>query len=89
MSGENAIIERLGRVFADTLQIEAPPPDADLLASGILDSFQLVALLADLEQSFGLRIRIEETELDDFRTLERIARLVASNSRLSEHNPHS
>ncbi|MGH8687811.1 MAG: acyl carrier protein [Burkholderiales bacterium] len=80
MSGETAIVERLGRVFTETLQIEAPSADADLLESGILDSFQLVTLLAGLEQHFGLHIRIEDIELDDLRSISRIARLVATVS---------
>jgi acyl carrier protein len=80
LSHEDAIIERLGRVFAETLHIEAPAANADLLASGILDSFQFVTLLAGLEQHFGLHVSIEDVELDDLRSLERIARLVAADS---------
>lgn len=74
----NAIVERLGALFAENFHIEVPAPDTDLLESGLLDSFQFVELLAHLEGQFGLRIRIDDLELDDLRTLERIARLVAA-----------
>lgn len=74
----DAIVQRLGEVFADSFNIEAPAPDTDLLASGVLDSFQFVELLLQLERRFGLRVRIDDIELDDLRTLERIARLVAA-----------
>jgi D-alanine--poly(phosphoribitol) ligase subunit 2 len=79
LTDTNAMTERLGAVFAETFHIEVPPADLDLLESGILDSFQFVELLMELERRFGLRIKLEEIELDDLRTLSRIARLVAAN----------
>ena len=79
MTDANAIIERLGAVFVESFHIEVPSPDTDLLETGILDSFQFVELLFELEQRFGFRIKIESIDLDDLRTLSRIARLVAAN----------
>jgi D-alanine--poly(phosphoribitol) ligase subunit 2 len=80
LTDTNAIIERLGAVFVESFHIEVPSADIDLLESGILDSFQMVELLSELEQRFGFRINIENIELDDLRTLSRIARLVAANA---------
>lgn len=77
-AADPAIVERLGALFAQSFHIEVPSPDTDLLESGILDSFQFVELLAQLEQHFGLRLRIDDIELDDLRTLARIARMVAA-----------
>ena len=82
-AADPAIVERLGALFAQSFHIEVPSPDTDLLESGILDSFQFVELLAQLEQYFGLRLRIDDLELDDLRTLERIARMVAAPPRAS------
>jgi D-alanine--poly(phosphoribitol) ligase subunit 2 len=79
LTDTNAIIERLGAVFVESFHIEVPSADIDLLESGILDSFQFVELLVELEQRFGFRIKIEDIDLDDLRTLSRIARLVAVN----------
>lgn len=73
----NAIVDRLGALFAESFHIEVPSPDTDLLESGLLDSFQFVELLAQLERQFGLRIHIDDLELDDLRTLARIARLIS------------
>ena len=72
------IIERLGAVFTESFHIEVPSPDTDLLETGILDSFQFVELLLQLEQNFNLRIKIDDIDLEDLRTLARIARLVAA-----------
>lgn len=79
MTNGNAIIERLGALFTESFHIEIPSPDTDLLESGILDSFQFVELLLRLEQHFNLRIKIDDIDLEDLRTLARIARLVAAN----------
>ncbi len=79
MNNANAIIERLGALFVESFHIEVPSPDTDLLETGILDSLQFVELLVQLEQRFGFRIKIDDIDLDDLRTLARIARVVAVN----------
>jgi D-alanine--poly(phosphoribitol) ligase subunit 2 len=84
LTDTNAVIERLGAVFVESFHIEMPSADIDLLESGILDSFQFVELLLVLEQRFGFRIKIEDIDLDDLRTLSRIARLVAANGGAAE-----
>jgi D-alanine--poly(phosphoribitol) ligase subunit 2 len=76
----NAIVQRLGALFVESLHIEAPSADTDLFETGILDSLQLVELLLQLEQRFGFKIRIDDINLDDLRTLARIARLVAART---------
>jgi D-alanine--poly(phosphoribitol) ligase subunit 2 len=84
LNDANAIIERLGALFVESFHVEVPSPDTDLLETGILDSFQFVELLFELEQRFGFRIKIESIDLDDLRTLARIARLVAANGEAAE-----
>jgi len=86
LTDANAIIERLGALFVESFHVEVPSSDTDLLESGILDSFQLVELLFELEQRFGFRIKIENIDLDDLRTLARIARLVAANGRVADQS---
>jgi len=78
------IIERLGAVFTERFHIEVPTADTDLLETGILDSFQFVELLFQLEQHFGLRVSIDDIDLEDLRTLARIAQLVAANGGANE-----
>lgn len=79
MSDANNIFERLGALFVESFHIEMPSAETDLLQTGILDSFQLVELLFQLEQRFGAKIAINDIDLDDLRTVSRIARLVAAN----------
>jgi acyl carrier protein len=75
---ENGIIQHLDAIFFETLHIKVPTPDTDFIETGMLDSLQLVELLMQLEQRFGFRITIDDIELDDLRTLARLARLVAA-----------
>jgi D-alanine--poly(phosphoribitol) ligase subunit 2 len=78
MTDANAIVERLDALFVECFHIEVPSPDTDLLETGILDSLQFVELLLQLERRFGLRVKVEDINLDDLRTLAQIARLVAA-----------
>jgi D-alanine--poly(phosphoribitol) ligase subunit 2 len=75
---ENGIIEQLDAMFLESLHIKVPSPDTDFIETGMLDSLQLVELLLQLEQRFDIRITIDDIELDDLRTLARLARLVAA-----------
>jgi len=79
LSETNPIIKRLDALFVESFGIEVPSPDADLLELGILNSLQFVELLLQLEEHFGLHVKLEDIDLDDLRTLSRIARLVAAN----------
>ena len=64
-------------------------PDGDLIDNGILDSFQFIELLVQLECEFGLRIELSDIDLDDLRTLERIADLVARSSATPDAEPRT
>jgi D-alanine--poly(phosphoribitol) ligase subunit 2 len=80
MTDPELIIPRLAALFSDQFHIEVSA-DTDLLENGILDSLQLVQLLVEIEIHFHRRIDIEEIDLDDLRTLEGIASLIARNAR--------
>ena len=84
MTDVNALIELLGALFVETFHVEVPSTDTDLLQTGILDSLQLVELLLQLEQRFGIRLALDDIDLEDLRTLGRIARLIAAQSAVPE-----
>ncbi len=64
-------------LFAADLNVEVPGPDTDLFEAGILDSLKFVELLVRLEDVFGRKFSLEELEIDSFRSVSRIAALVA------------
>jgi len=74
------LTQEIGQLINDQLLVEVSSPDDDLLASSVLDSLTLVQLLFDLERRFGVKIPLEELEIDDFRSINSIARLVQARS---------
>lgn len=51
-------------------------PDIDLLETGLVDSIGLVELILELEERFGVTLPMEGLEIDDFRSVYRIADLI-------------
>ncbi len=52
--------------------------DRDLLASGILDSFDIVRLVVDFEEAFSRQIDVDLVIPDNFRTANSIVKLMES-----------
>ena len=70
--------DQILQLFAEKLEVDVPSPDTDLIETGLLDSLRLVELLLQIEGSLGCRIPLEEIDLDDLRSVNRIARLVSA-----------
>lgn len=60
------------------LQIEVPARDADLISLGVLDSLAVVTLIAEIETTIGVELPLDEFDVDDFRTVERIVGYLAT-----------
>lgn len=80
MPADTAIVRDLSALFRDKLFIEVPAPDTDLIDSGLLDSLQLVQLLLHVEQDLGHRIPLDEIDLDDLRSLSRLAHVISTRA---------
>lgn len=68
--------DRVQRLFVETLNVEVPSPDTDLIEGGLLDSLALVELLFALEREFAVTIALENLDIDTFRSVRRIAEFV-------------
>ncbi|MGY3616575.1 phosphopantetheine-binding protein [Bradyrhizobium sp. USDA 10063] len=55
---------------------DLPADDDDLFATGVLDSFATVELIAVLEQTFRVTLPNEELTLQNFQTISSIGALV-------------
>jgi len=83
MATHGTLPERIRELFLTKLQIEPPADGVDMIEAGILDSLNVVALLLHGEQQLGLKVTVDDVEIDDFRTIDGIARcLERQRSRL-------
>jgi acyl carrier protein len=67
---------RVTQIMRDVLQAEVDSEDVDLLEGAVLDSLMFVELLHELQVEFGVEIPLDELEIDNFRTIHRIARYI-------------
>ena len=77
MIEHHGVHEKLTELFARKLNLEVPSFETDLVGTGLLDSLALVELLAQLEETFGVPISIDDLELENFRSIDSIAGFVA------------
>lgn len=73
-----ALCEQIGAFFSGKLNLDIPSADTDLIETGIIDSLALVDLIVYLE-SLGVDISLDEIEIDNFRSLSKIAEFAAGN----------
>jgi acyl carrier protein len=71
-------------ILSEKIHVEVPSVETDLMESGLLDSLTLVELMASLEEKFGISISFDDIELDNFRSVDRIAEFVGSQTNMNE-----
>jgi len=81
MPDSNKLAQQISALFAEKLNLQVPSLDTDLIDTGLVDSLTFVEFLAQLEQEFGVRVSLEDLEIDHFRTVTRIAAFIATKSR--------
>jgi acyl carrier protein len=74
-------VEELRTIFLTRFAIAVETADTDLLQTGLVDSVTLVELVVTLEERFAVSLPFEDLEIDDFRTLARIAALIERSAR--------
>jgi acyl carrier protein len=77
MMEHQGVHQKLTELFENKLNLEVSSVDTDLLGTGLLDSLALVELLAQLEETFGVSISMDDLELENFRSIASIAGFVA------------
>lgn len=70
--------ERLAETLAEVLHVDVPSRETDLIRTGRIDSVGLVDLLLRLERNYGVRVEMEDLEIDQFRSLGTITAFVAA-----------
>ncbi len=81
MSEASPLYSQIARLFEEKLNLEIPSADTDLFDTGALDSMAFVELLVQLEQQFGTMVSFDDLELDNFRSIKKIADFVGNGDR--------
>ena len=71
---------RITAFFSEKLNLHVPSIETDLVQTKILDSLGIVDLLIHLEQEFGIEIPLEDMEIDDLRSIAKIAEFIDSHT---------
>jgi len=66
-------------IFVERFDTRIASPDVDLLEERLVDSVRLVDLVLEIEQRFGVTLPFEELEIEDFRTVSRLAERIQRN----------
>ena len=64
-------------IFLECFDTRLVSAELDLIEARLIDSVRIVDLVLQLEARFGLSLPFEELEIEDFRTVARLAGLVA------------
>ncbi|GAA2104658.1 phosphopantetheine-binding protein [Streptomyces albiaxialis] len=84
MSRRNELVEEL-RSHLRTLTGVLVDPDEDFFARGLVDSLRSLEIVVHVEREYGLSVEVDDLELDNFRTVDRIADFVLRKQ--AEHAP--
>jgi acyl carrier protein len=80
MPDPTTLERRISTLFAEKVGIQVPSVETELIDTGLVDSLTFVEFLAHLEQEFGIQVSLEDLEIEQFRTIARIARFVAAKA---------
>jgi acyl carrier protein len=69
--------QEINSIFVERFDTRIPSHEVDLLETGLVDSVKIVELVLELEQRFGVSLPFEELEIEDFRTVPRLAERIA------------
>jgi methoxymalonate biosynthesis acyl carrier protein len=74
------LTEQISELLRTSVSIEVSSPDLDLIENGLLDSLTFVEILLSVEEEFGIEIGVDGFEIDDFRTVRKIAAFVSRHA---------
>jgi acyl carrier protein len=75
---------QITKLFSEKLNLEIPSIDMDLVEEGILDSLAFVDLIIYLEEEFGMKVFNDSIDIDNFRSISKIAQFVGGTGQLEK-----
>lgn len=80
MLDQSSLETRIVHIFSQDMHASVAGLDSDLIDEGVLDSLAFVDLLFRLEKEFGIKIAVDALEIDELRTIRKIAAFVRSKT---------
>lgn len=77
MTGAADLRDEIRALLRERLHVEVTDDDTDLLETGTIDSLMFVELLASIEETYGITVPIDDLDVDEFRSVSRLAAFVA------------
>ncbi len=70
------VIKTISEFMARAFERDSVPVDEDIFASGFTNSLFAMQLVDFVERQFGVEVDAEDLQIDNFRTVARVAALV-------------
>ncbi len=67
--------------------IRSIAPDEDLIDQGILDSLGIIKMAYFLEEKFGIKIKDEDINQENFRTLDCLKKMIEAKQKIIKKEP--
>jgi len=80
MAETPSLHDRIAGLFSGKLNVDPPETDADLFEAGVLDSLAFVELLLHVEREFGVTVAVDDLQVENFRSIDRIAAFVTARA---------
>jgi acyl carrier protein len=75
-TARDGVEEQIFRLLRDSLYLQVEDAELDLIESGMLDSAMFLTLFVEMERAFRVRMHVEDFQLDNFRSVTRMADFV-------------
>ena len=77
---ETAVEQTILAFLRERFGVELPSASANLIETGILDSMMFVDLIVLIEEQYGVVAELDDLEIENFATVERMAQFVVERS---------
>jgi acyl carrier protein len=77
VDGISKLRREIGQIFLERFDTRLASDSLDLIEARLVDSVRIFDLVLVIEERFGLSLPFEELEIEDFRSVARLAELVA------------
>lgn len=77
MITSQTLVDRVRLLIREVLSIEVLSANTDLMESGLIDSLALVSIIAEIEDEFQVVLALDDLDIDQFRSVQRIAEFLS------------